>query len=73
MSLKYNAAFTAATFGRTSPYVLPQKELEQVADNFLKHKGYMATTNPELVKTYCQISDNQIHFIFEFLIIDQAK
>ena len=71
--LKYNAAFTAATFGRTSPYVLPQRDLNEVADNLFKHQGYIVTTNSQLIKTYHQIEDNKIHFIFDIPIIDPNK
>ena len=39
--LKYNSAFLAASFGRTSPYVLPQNELDKITHTLLRTKGFM--------------------------------
>ena len=71
--LKYNSAFSDALDSRTSPYVLSQNELEAIATNLLKTKGYIVSTNIHLIKTYHLIENNEIHFIFDIPIIDPNK
>ena len=71
--LKYNAAMLAAADTRTSPYVLPQKDLEDIADGLLRTKSIQITRDVNSVRTYTLVEDNKITFIFDIPIIDPKK
>jgi hypothetical protein len=76
--LKYNSAFLAASFGRTSPYVLPQHELDTITHTLLRTKGFIVSHDLNLVKTYTLLTKNEqgiqhIDFIFEMPVIDPNK
>jgi hypothetical protein len=71
--LKYNAAMSAAADLRTSPYVLPQSDLDNIADVMIKTKNFRISRDLSTVKTYTHIENQQITFIFDIPIIDDKK
>ena len=71
--LKYNAALLAAADGRTSPYILSQKELDTIVQDAQKKKGLTLSDNLADVKTTASIEDNKIVFYFEIPIKDPKK
>jgi hypothetical protein len=71
--LKYNAALLAAADGRTSPYVLPQRELDHIVQRVQRNKGLTLSHDPATIKTTVTIENNTIVFYFEIPIIDPKK
>jgi hypothetical protein len=71
--LKYNAAMSAAADLRTSPYVLPQSDLDNIANVMIKTKNFRISGDLSTVKTYTHIENQQITFIFDIPIIDNKK
>jgi hypothetical protein len=71
--LKHSAAMLAAADGRASPYVLPQKDLDQIVNTMQRRKGITLSHNLADVKTTAMIENEQIVFYFEIPILDPKK
>ena len=71
--LKYNQILSSASFGKTSPYVLSSPELNEQALKTLKEENLLISDNLEEVICYTSIKNNEIQFILQVPIKDQAK
>ena len=71
--LKYSSALAAAADLRTSPYILSQDELNQIADVMSRTKNFQTTRSLANVKTYTLVENQQITFIFDIPITDDKK
>ena len=71
--LKYNAALLAAADGRTSPYVLTQRELDNIVQRVQRKQSLTITHDLSAVKTTASMENNTIIFYFEVPIIDAKK
>ena len=71
--LKYNAALLAAADGRTSPYVLPQRELDNIVQRVQRKQSITLSHDLSAVKTTASMENNTIIFYFEIPIIDPKK
>jgi len=71
--LKHSAAMLAAADGRASPYILPQKDLDQIVNTIQRRKGITLSHNLADVKTTAMIENEQIVFYFEIPILDPKK
>ena len=71
--LKYNAALLAAADGRTSPYVLTQRELDNIVQRVQRKQSLTLTHDLSAVKTTASMENNTIIFYFEVPIIDAKK
>jgi len=63
----------AAADGRTSPYVLPQRELDNIVQRVQRNKGLTLSHDLSTVKTTAVLENNTIVFYFEIPIIDVKK
>ncbi len=59
--LKHSAAMLAAADGRASPYVLPQKDLDQIVNTMQRRKSITLSHNLADVKTTAMI-ENEKHW-----------
>jgi hypothetical protein len=71
--MKHNAAMLAAADGRASPYVLPQKDLDQIVTTMQRQKSITLSHKLSDVRTTAMIEDNKINFYFETPIMDSKK
>ena len=71
--LKYNQILLAASHGRTSPFVLPQQELLDIAAQHAKDKSFILSPNLEDVKCFTMIENNTINFVLQIPILDPQK
>ena len=71
--LKYTTALIAAADGRTSPYVLSQKDLDQLVQNTQRLRNIKLSHDLDAIKTTVTIEDNTIIFYLEIPIIDDKK
>jgi hypothetical protein len=71
--LKYNAAVMAAVDGRTSPYVLPQKELDGIVQKAQRNKQVTLSHDLNAIRTLVSIENNTIVFYLEVPIVDAKK
>ena len=69
----YAQAFLSAMDGRTSPYVLSQKELQKICSDFHSNKKITLDNNINNVKTTAVIFENHIRFFFEVPVLDKEN
>ena len=71
--LKYNQILQAASFGKTSPYVLTKGELKELGITSMQQDGIIISDNPDDVICYTSITNNTIQFILQVPIKDPSK